>query len=212
MPSEAHLDLQHRAVKWLGNKATKRGVRAGFEIQVAQGYVADVVALLSFQYRHAVAYGLIERRQRTYDEVDMAVRGVEPACVFEAKAGRADFLSTFGPSATTYNRFYPKADLHWVVAAKGVAEPEDLPGFWGLLVASGCGLREVKPPVFQRATEDSRLRLARELLWRGCEARPEKALARGWWRERRRLRDALGFYAEDGPDDCGRRARDALAE
>ena len=142
MPSELHNTLAEMAFKWLANKATGRGVRGGFEVPLADGYVADAVALCTFQWRHATKYIGKDHIHQTR----MTWEVPECVCVFESKASRADFLSTFGPSDKHANRAEPVGHFHWCVCARGIAEPEELPEFWGMLSPRGIGLGELRQP------------------------------------------------------------------
>jgi hypothetical protein len=145
MPSKQHIDLQHRAVAWLRSRATGRGLQSGMEISLRPGYVADVVAMLTFQYRFADRYHQLSMRPGS----TVCQLQEESVCIFECKASRADFLSSFGPNPKQHVNRHEKAGvLHWVVASRGVVCAEDFLGlgFWGLLEESGRGLCEYKAP------------------------------------------------------------------
>ena len=160
MPSELHQELTQRALVWVRKMATLRGCRRGFEIPVAQGYVADAIALCSFQNRFSCEYLLEEERRTRFMEP-------EHICIFEAKQSRADFLKTFGPGPNHVNRHEPIGTLHWCIAPRGLIKPDEVPGFWGLLEPAGRGLREIKRPVFCHQ-EDARLfEVAYMVLWYG---------------------------------------------
>lgn len=169
MPSQEHNLLAHQALNWVGNRATGKGQRCGFEIEIVRNYIADAVSLCALQYRYAEYYKLIERRAIAIQIVP------EVVCVFECKVSRADFISTFGNGPRHANRKTPIGSLHWCVTGKGVCEPEELPEFWGLLVQRGQGLSEVRPPVYNKISEKAGLKIAYELLWYGCAYRPWKS-------------------------------------
>ena len=175
MPGHDHIELQHRAVAWLRSRSTGRGLRAGMEICLRPGYVADVVAVLSFQHRFAEAYKMLSQ----HPDKPMVRVSDEAVCIFECKVSRADFLSTFGPNPKhRVNRYEKQGTLHWVVAAKGVVREGDELGFWGLLEESGRGLREVRAPRRDFLTRARINDVAYELLWHGQDARPWKARKR----------------------------------
>ncbi len=160
MPGHTHIDLQHRVGDWLRHKVTPRGYRLGYEIAVSRGYIADVVALFSFQSRFSEA---------------LRIPIAEIVGIFECKSSRNDFLSTFGNSEKHTNRHTAIAHLHWCVIEKGIAKPDELPYFWGLLEKTGRGLRELKAPNFFNVHESLNTKIAYELLWYGEDGRPYKA-------------------------------------
>jgi hypothetical protein len=131
--------------------------------------------MLSFQYRFAEAYDMLSQHSGR----PLARLNDEAVCIFECKASRADFLATFGLNPKNHiNRHEKQGTLHWVVAAQGVVRDSDDLGFWGLLVQSGRGLREVRIPQRDYLTRDQINAVAYELLWYGLEARPWKAMAK----------------------------------
>ncbi len=87
------------------------------------------------------------------------------ACIFEAKATRSDFLSTFGSSDKHSNRQEPVGSLHWCVVARGVGTAEELPDFWGLLEERGSGLTEKRRPTIIIRSEPEMDEIAHALLW-----------------------------------------------
>jgi len=171
----AHIDLQKRVPAWLRGRVTGRGLRFGYEIRLAEQYVADVVALCSFQGRY-------------HDQYSPGEKYTEQLLVFEAKATRADYLSTFRhsydkrPNAHV-NRLTPIGSLHWIVAFPKVCDSDEVPDPWGLLVRTGGGLRELKAPTFYGITEKQRLNAAYELLWYGnsfAEGQGERLTFEEW--------------------------------
>ena len=187
MPSARHLDMQHRAVTWTVAKATGRGIRAGLEIALEAGYVADAVVLMSWQYRFAEEYGLITRmRRQTPREQSILPMEINPevACVFECKVSRSDFMATFGQES---NRARAAGNLHWVVGpAKAISESH-LPEFWGVLTPKGRGLSELRPPTLCPTTHAVIHQIAYQLLWYGIDSRGAKA----GWNDRRKVTRAL---------------------
>jgi hypothetical protein len=148
------------------------------EIQLRPGYIADVVALLSFQLRFAERYEhLSDRHLGGQPGKRIVTVNDEAVCIFECKASRADFLATFGPTPNNHiNRHEKQGTLHWVVAAQGIVLDSDDLGFWGLLVQSGRGLREIRSPRRDYLTREQINAVAYELLWYGQDARPWKAM------------------------------------
>lgn len=177
MPSLEHERLVARALPWLRRRVTLRGLRGGPSIPLAQGYVADVVALCWFQNRFELDYtGLPRRESRVTPEA---------ACIFEAKATRSDFLSTFGPGPKHANRHAPVGTLHWIVAEPHVVRLlEELPDFWGLLERRGCGLREIRRPTWCPQPDAAIDAIAHQVLWYRDPEKIErlKHLAAGDWR------------------------------
>ncbi len=174
MPGVAHCELQRRVPVWLNGRVTGRGLRAGMEIRLGDGYIADVVALCSFQHRYCEGYGFTRVGGRI-NGVWAEAAAAESLLVFEAKATRADFLSTFGAGARHANRLDAIGTLHWVVAAEGVCSAREVPEPWGLLVEANRGLREMRAPKACPTTVDQVCAAAYEILWYGLDARPWKA-------------------------------------
>jgi len=100
------------------------------------------------------------------------------SCIFEAKASRGDFLSTFNDSKKHKNRKEPIANLHWCVAKKGVCEACELPDFWGLLLVSGVGLSEKRKPKICLKEKEHYDKFAHQLIWP-----MQKARNRVYWQE-----------------------------
>ncbi|MCJ7483901.1 MAG: hypothetical protein MUO31_13160 [Thermodesulfovibrionales bacterium] len=176
--SDKHDELAIMALTWLSNKVTGKGMRGTTEVCLSQGYVADAVAICSLQYTYNSMY--IEHSgykpaimNRTYNretgKIDTIVRGDKIdnyyACIFEAKASRSDFLSTFNDKEKHLNRRFPIGSLHWCVANKGVCGPDELPDFWGLLETYGSGLTEKKRPLIKILTSEQLDKIAHALLW-----------------------------------------------
>jgi hypothetical protein len=170
-----HQDLSKRCLVWLSNKATGRGIRGCNELMLGEKYIADAVAIASLQSRLYTEFlnlkpiyksGMNELLE--LDEADLESRPPnEFVFVFEAKATRSDFLSTFGP--TNYevgNRRYAAGHLHYIVARRGVCQVEEVPDFWGLLMASGVGLRVLKSPSYAFCSEEKLNRIAYSILWK----------------------------------------------
>jgi len=142
VPSERHNRLAEAGLVWLRNKLTGRGLRGGFEVPVADGYVADAVGLGTFQWRYAATY-------IGEDKLPQEIEG----------------LATFGNGDRHENRKYPIGDLHWAVCTRKIAEPGELPDFWGLLVTRGGGLQELKPPIYYPVSQSTLDHIAYQVLW-----------------------------------------------
>jgi len=162
MPSEKHNTLSRMAIAWINNKVTGRGIRGGFEVSVAEGYVADAVVLCSFQQRYAERFIGKENFERLSDFTYLIP---EVLCVFEAKATRADFQGTFGGGERQANRHEPVGSLHWCVTPRKLVLPEELPDFWGLLQTRGLGLEVVRRPVYYKVNDRVLEKAAYQILW-----------------------------------------------
>jgi len=138
-------------------------MRSGFEVPLADSYIADWAALCGFQQRFVRRYVAEYQLERRHGVRIMP----EFACVFEVKVSRSDFLATFGRKKQPNLRASPHGSLHWVVAPLGMLQPEDIPGFWGLLVECGGGLREVHRPRFEPKTTSALHEIGYYLLWYG---------------------------------------------
>lgn len=101
------------------------------------------MALCAFQQRFAEKYHpeAIQRERFVVTVPELVV-------IIEAKATRGDFLATFGDGQRHANRKTPVGNMHWCVCARGIAKPEELPDFWGLLAPRGNGLTELRQPTF----------------------------------------------------------------
>lgn len=154
-----HNELTLAALTWLRNKVTGKGIRGTTEVSLDSGYVADAVVLCSLQYRFFTKY-----TGKGFPEA-LTHRENYFACIFEAKASRSDFLSTFNNSPKHQNRRQPIGSLHWCVTPKGLITPSELPDFWGLLEERGSGLSEIKQPILQTVTDQQFDKIAHSLLW-----------------------------------------------
>ncbi len=214
MPSDEHNDLLYRAITWLSNRVTGKGIRAATEVCLEESYVADVVALCSFQGRFFDKY-LIENKLKPMrsewqknDSTEKMERvfvgdGVENyfACVFECKASRSDFLKTFGKSDAHINRMSPVGSFHWIVTTKKLVAIEEVPEFWGLLEASGAGLSEKKRPKLYQLGNDRMNKIAHDIIWPMESNRWNERLntSKTCRKLRTRLRKAVG---EKGMKEC----------
>lgn len=172
-----HDTLGQMGLTWL--KCRCGSFRGAPEIRISNGFVVDA-ACLCVMYHGEFArrcsewglapktftYSVSESNWMSRDE-----KGDIPdyfGCVFEAKATRADFLSTFGGRDNSHgNRMNPVANLHWIVAEPEVCKPEEVPAHWGLLIRRGRGLSEKKPPKYIRMEEVDLLRMSDRILWKG---------------------------------------------
>lgn len=175
-PSDKHNELTCLAQRWLANRVTRKGMRGTTEVTLAEGYVADVVVLCSLQSRFFRSYcsgsGMTPKiarpslgpdGKRRY-EVTGQIENYF-ACIFEAKATRSDFLSTFGPGDRHSNRHEPIGSLHWCVTPRKLVAQDELPDFWGLLEQRGAGLSEIKRPKINIVSQSQLDRIAHQLLW-----------------------------------------------
>lgn len=131
--SEKHIELQRMCLIWLEGLATQRGIRGCEEVIIDSGYVADAAAISGLQYGNKKKF-----------QADQSIEDF--TFVFETKVSRSDYLCTF--KKADGNRHTAKANFHFVVAAKGVVSPDEVPEMWGLLVESGRGLGLRKPPKY----------------------------------------------------------------
>lgn len=134
-------------------------MRGATEVALYKGYVADAVALCSFQRRFFKAY--LEHSILSEEEADVQNYF---ACVFEAKATRTDFCKTFRTNEI-HKRLDPIGSLHWCITPKRLVNHYELPNFWGLLEEYGAGLREVKKPQIKIISEARLDCIAHRLLW-----------------------------------------------
>lgn len=175
MRSIEHDTLGMMALTWMGARCGS--FRGACEVQITDGFVADA-ACVSVMYhsefiRRCMGWG-ITPLTFTYSWNDgnksRDEKGDIPdyfASVFEAKATRADFLSTFGGRDNDHkNRLEPVANLHWIVTEKNVCAADEVPGHWGLLVRRGRGLSEMKPAAYHPADQFQVLRIESRLLWK----------------------------------------------
>jgi len=169
--SKRHNELTNRTRGWFRSRATHRGIRWGSEIYLTSEYVADAIALGSFQWRYMTDYcknsGKIIRTNLTeFHKEDFEKDLVDGywLCVFESKISRSDFLQTFKKNAG--NRLIPKANMHWLVTPKTLIKVDELPKFWGLLEMSGRGLCEVRKPQICDISDEYRNEIAHNMLWK----------------------------------------------
>lgn len=176
--SSLHQDLSWKSLDWLAARSTQRGILGTTEVVLAQGYVADAVALAGLQHRLLVRYldtsGLVEKFVREDGNGGLEETGDvrnELVCVFEVKVSRRDYLSTFDGAGKKPNRHSPVGSMHWCVTPRGMVEPQEVPNFWGLLQPRGSGLQEVKSPTMFVVSEILVHRVAYEILKRGRRAK-----------------------------------------
>lgn len=161
-----HKELTTRCRAWLHRRTTGRGMRSGFEVPLADGYVADWVCLCGMQNRYERQY----LGSRQLERRNGVVFRTEFACVFETKVTGSDFNSTFGRTTIAQRgRGDLIGSLHWVVTPRNVSAPglSVLPPHWGLLVDAGRGLREVRSPVFNPVELHALFEIAYRILWYG---------------------------------------------
>ena len=169
--SDRHIFLQHLAVTWIRNRAFKICVLT--EVN-AVGYIADVVAIAGMQSEYHTRYARhsgLEKKYANYglNNIYKEYGDIDRwyACVFEVKVSRADFLNTFSnkKSAHAQARMKPVGTAHWVVAEKGICEPQELPEFWGLLTPYGAGLSEKKKPKLHVLPDSTLHAISFEMMW-----------------------------------------------
>jgi len=156
------------AITWIGNRASGRGEKGNSEICIGKGYVADYVCQCTLQNSHYQRYCKVNNlKTLAYNQDKDEWEGVidDFICVFEAKASRSDFLSTFGNSKKHRNRHEPIASLHWLVVNKGIYTPDEVPDFWGILEARGNGLSEKRVPKLFSISDDQKHYFAHQILW-----------------------------------------------
>ena len=181
-PSDRHIELQNMVNRWIGNRSFK--MCALPECNVV-GYVADFVAIAGMysEYHQRYAeYSNLKKMSMSHrlkddhkerhgnDKWIHVIHGDIDrwyVCVFEIKVSRSDFLNTFGSRTTGHAkaRRKPVGTAHWVVAEKGICEPEELPEFWGLLTPCGAGLSEKKKPKLNVLPEGHLHAMAFDMLW-----------------------------------------------
>ena len=138
-----HNELSYRAIRWISNKSTQRGMHTGIEIAIADNYVVDAIAIGDIQNRFCREYNV-------HSYYDKNARIDDMVFIFESKVSISDFNHTFKENNNSHdNRLKPVANFHWIVAPKGLLKIEFIPSFWGLLEGSGAGLKEIKKPQFQ---------------------------------------------------------------
>lgn len=133
--SELHQELAWRALVWLEAKATNRGIRGVEEVCLAEGYIADSVAISGLTIANEkLMRGASTRRHNDKISDDYT-------WIFESKVSRSDFQNTFKHSNHNGDRLKPIGNFHFVVTPRGLVKPEEVPTFWGLLERSGQGLK-----------------------------------------------------------------------
>ena len=161
--STEHDELSARCLTWLENKATGKGIRGQTEIALQPWFIADAVALCSFQYRFFKHY-CDHSNLKMATNLDHRGAYNDFVCVFESKVSRQDFNNTFKSGKNT-SREQHQGNLSWVVTTKGLVDPAELPDYWGLLEKSGQGLKEIKSPLIKEISQMKRLLTAEKLLW-----------------------------------------------
>ena len=129
--SKLHRELQHRAIRWLANR-TRCSCYASVEVPY-KGVSCDALAVTrpNERFKHAVS---------EYKWTDTMI------VLFEAKATQADFMATFGPHAGSILKRNPPGNYRFLVKPRKVKMTVGLlPDDWGVLEASGRGLRIVRP-------------------------------------------------------------------
>lgn len=176
MPSIRHIELQNMVATWIGNRCIKM---CDLPECNAVGYIADFVALARmndsehekycrFSGLEAMSMSHIwQGKGLPFKDVINGDIDRHYVCVFEVKVSRADFLNTFGGKDTSHAkaRMEPVGTAHWVVADKGICEPEELPDHWGLLIPYGSGLTEKKMPKLNILPESHIHAIAFDMLW-----------------------------------------------
>jgi hypothetical protein len=109
MPSDKHIELSHKALVWLEDKATARGSRSCVELQLGEGYVADAGAICGLQYKWCRRFYL-EPKEGDSDDYSF---------IFETKVSKSDFDNTFKRKTHKGDRLQPRANFHFVVTTKG---------------------------------------------------------------------------------------------
>lgn len=158
-----HDDLAAKAVKWIGNRATGRGLCGGNEILVTDSYIADALLIGSLQGRHFDHYN--PRQNKRTRGLDRSLETNDDwIYIFESKVSRADFLNHFNKNKPS-NRTNPEGSLHWIVTPKNLVTVDEVPEFWGLFEARGNGLTERKRPILQGITDEQYLKITHNILW-----------------------------------------------
>lgn len=143
-------------------------MQCGYEVPLANGYIADWVSLCGMQHRYERQY----LSERQFERRNGILVSPEFACVFETKISRSDFMTTFGLNRIVQSgRSNPVGNLHWVVIPK-LQTPMPihlLPPQWGVLIEAGRGLRELIKPKFCHAHKDIIYGIAYHILWYGKE-------------------------------------------
>ena len=173
MPSKEHENLAVKAIRWLNSRTNLGSLRAATEVKIGEGYVVDGAALSYLEmriYRKYCDDSGVKPMIRRYNGIikEFIIIGEVQrciSCVFEVKISRNDFLGTFGKGKNHENRKTPVAHMHWIVAPRFLVKVEEAPGFWGLLVTSHGGMREVKKPRVVLRTDQQMDSFAHNLIW-----------------------------------------------
>ena len=174
--SKRHKELQNITTTWIGNRSVK--MIALPESNVV-GYVADLVTISRMndavhkrycEFSGLTAMYMSQVWQGALLPVKWIIKGYidrHYVNVFEVKVSRSDFLSTFGGKDSTHAkaRLEPVGTAHWVVAEKGICEPNELSDCWGLLEPYGSGLSEKKQPKLNILTEEEIHSFAFDMMW-----------------------------------------------
>lgn len=146
MPSQQHTELTRRALTWLSNISTQKGIRCAPEVTLGQGYVADGAAILNLQFQWDCKFFITPyhklRKENGYIDVD------DFTFIIESKASRSDLQKTFCNNGHFGDRMKPRANFHFIVTSKGIVPDGFYSDFWGILEESGRGLRLKKLPTF----------------------------------------------------------------
>lgn len=138
-----------RAMIWLSNISTGRGIRGCEEVILGEGYVADGVVICGLQYKwdrklfDGKGYFTLKNQNGWVETDDFSF-------VIESKVSRSDFRNTFvNPGNHGGDRLIPKGNFHFLVVGKGVIQNTDeVPEMWGVLQESRNGLRLLRTPKF----------------------------------------------------------------
>jgi hypothetical protein len=159
---DLHDSLGEMAATWIANRS--QIVDCTSEMELAPGYIPDMIVVC--RPWGSVLAMLLGTPGFGKTNESMRDQGAEISFVFESKASRSDYMRTFG-NPVDYKRLQPVAQFHFVVSAKGIVKPEEVPGFWGLLEQKGRGLRLTKRPTLCPVGKSAVGNIALKLLWRG---------------------------------------------
>jgi len=158
------------AARWIENRSFKM---CGLP-EANVGYIADFVTIAGMYVEQHTKYashsGLKKKYMTDFDRHHHRICGDIDrwyVCVFEIKVSRQDFLNTFGGKDSPHAkaRMKPVGTAHWVVAEKGVCQPDEVPDFWGLLTPYGTGLTESKIPKLHVLPDSELHAIAFDMLW-----------------------------------------------
>lgn len=134
--SALHRELQHRAIRWLANR-TRCSCYASVEVPY-KGFQCDALAVTrpNERFRKAVSGGTWWHTM---------------VVLFEAKATQADFMASFGPHTKSSLKHGSPGNYRFLVKPRKVKMSVGLlPDNWGVLEASGRGLRIVKQATYSK--------------------------------------------------------------